>query len=221
MARRSSRRSADREPTEADLRALYEKPMKADTELIAIDPGDRWTGVAFFATDETGAWYCQDAQEFSPPDFEDALAELLLRDRTAPPPIIVYEKWRLYGDKAALQTGSEFLASQHIGVIKFIVRVHNDHVDRHEKAEAEGSMLSCELRYGQCENPANRPKRIEIVKQGAEIKKPTAGILRTKKIKSVAKPISRELYEGRDHVVDAELHGWKHILDTMGGQAAG
>ena len=222
MARRSPhRRAADRESADSHLRRVWTTPVKADTELIAIDPGDRWTGVAFFATDDDGAWYCQDAQEFSPAEFEDALAELILLDRSTPPPIIVYEKWRLYGDKAQLQTGSEFLASQHIGVIKYLVRVHNDHVDRHEAAEAAGKMMTCELQGGQCEDPAKRPQRIEIIKQGAEIKKPTAGILRTKKIKSVAKPISRELYGGRDHIVDAELHGWKHILDTMKGTAAG
>lgn len=202
------------------LRELWASPVKAETELIAIDPGDRWTGVAFFATDEDGLWYCQDAQEFSPHDLEDALAELLL-DTSVPPPIVVYEKWRLYADKAKEQTGSEFEASQHIGVIKFLVRVHNAHAERHILAEEQGKMMTCELSGGSCADPANRPQMVTIVKQPADIKKPTAGILRHKKIKSVAKPISRELYSGRDHVVDAELHGWKHILDTMGGRHAG
>lgn len=191
------------------------------TELIAIDPGDRWTGVAFFTRDDDGKWYCEDAQEFEPPEeFEDALACMVLDRDGTPPPIIVYEKWRLYGDKAKLQTGSEFLASQHIGVIKYIVRVHNEHVDRHEQAEAEGKIMTCELQGGICEDPKLRPQRITIVKQGAEIKKPTRGILKHKGIKSVAKPIAREHYSNRDHVVDAELHGWKHILDTMGGEPA-
>lgn len=200
---------------------LFEEPKKADTELIAIDPGDRWTGVAFFATDDDGHWYCQDAQEFDPPAFEDALAELLLMDRSTPPPIVVYEKWRLYADKAKEQTGSEFLASQHIGVIRYIVRVNNDHVTRHVGAESKsGKLMSCELVGGGCSDPTQQPQIITIVKQGAEIKKPTIGILRHKGIKSVAKPISRELYEGRDHIVDAELHGWKYILDTMKGTAA-
>jgi hypothetical protein len=188
--------------------------------LVAIDPGDRWTGVALFGQDAEGRWFCQDAQEFEPPqEFEDALAELILDRDGTPPPIIVYEKWRLYEDHAMEQTGSEFEACQHIGVIKYLVRVHNDHVDRHEQAEAEGKMMTCELRGGICEDPAHRPQRITIVKQGAEIKKPTRGILNKKKIKSVARPIAKELYGNRDHIVDAELHGWKHILDTMGGSA--
>lgn len=196
---------------------IVDPPAKAEIELIAIDPGDRWTGVAFFATDEDGGWYCLDAQEFDPPDFEDALAETLFQRDGTPPPIIVYEKWRLYADKAGTQTGSEFLASQHIGVIKYIVRVNNDHAERHDRAEAEGKIMTCELQGGSCEDPAKRPQHITIAKQGAEIKKPTRGILNKKKIKSVAGPIAKEHYGNRDHVKDAELHGWKYILDTMKG----
>lgn len=202
------------------LHSLWADPVKADTDLIAIDPGDRWTGVAFFAKDEDGKWYCQDAQEFDPPDFEDALAELILTPSPVPPPTIVFEKWRLYADKSKEQTGSEFETCQHIGVIKYLVRAHNAHVDRHDQAEDEGKMMTCELQSGRCEDPANRPQRITIVKQPADIKKPTAGILRHKKIKSVAKPIARELYGNRDHVVDAELHGWRYILKELEEEAA-
>lgn len=209
-----------RRTLENHMRAVWAEPMRADTELIAIDPGDRWTGVAFFTRNADGEWYCQDAQEFEPHDFEDALAELILQDRHIPPPIIVYEKWRLYGDHAKTQTGSEFLSSQHIGAIKYIVRVHNDHAQRHQNAEEQGLLMTCELDGGVCADPAVRPQPITLVKQGAEIKKPTAGICKRKGIKSVARPISRDLYGGRDHIVDAELHGWKHILDTMGGVAA-
>lgn len=217
---KADRRAANKQATHTYLRSL-QPPVKADTELVAIDPGDVYTGVAFFATDDDGGWYCQDAQEFSPPDFEDAFAELILMDRETPPPIVVYEKWRLYADKAKTQTGSEFLASQHIGVIKYIVRVHNAHVERHEQAEREGKMMTCELQGGFCADPNHRPQPVELVKQPADIKKPTTGILRHKGIKSVAKPIARESYGGRDHVVDAELHGWHHILKTMGANPTG
>lgn len=190
--------------------------FEPQTRLIAIDPGDRWTGVAFFATDRDGNWFCQDAQEFDPPDFEDALAELLMLDRASgQPEVIVYEKWRLYGDKAKLQTGSEFLASQHIGVIKYLVRVHNAHAERHIAAEEQGRMMTCELQGGHCANPAAKPITIDLIKQPADIKKPTRGILRHKGIKSVAKPIAKEHYNNRDHVVDAELHGWYYVLHTL------
>lgn len=193
--------------------------MKPDTQLIAIDPGDKHVGVAFFTTDEDGAWYCQDAQQIEHDDFIDGLAEMILMDRETPP-IVVYEKFRLYADKAELQTGSEFLTSQMIGVIKYLVRVHNDHVDRHEYAESVGKMMSCELQGGACADPKDRPQRIEIVKQPADIKKPTTGILRAKKIKSVGKAAKKENPEWGDHCVDAELHGWYHILKTLGGRHA-
>lgn len=189
------------------------------TELIAIDPGDRWTGVAFFTRDEDGKWYCQDAVEMGWQDFQDAFGDLVYVDRDWPRHV-VYERFRLYGDKAQEQKGSEFLTSQLIGVIKYIVNVHNKHVFRHEAAEAEGRLMTCELQGQMCADPANRPYEIKIKGQMADIKKPAAGILRHLGIKSVAKPIARENYEGRDHVVDAELHGWKYILDELKEEAA-
>lgn len=193
--------------------------MKPDTELIAIDPGDKHVGVAFFSTDDDGAWYCQDAQQIEHDDFIDGLAEMILMDREAPP-IVVYEKFRLYADKAELQTGSEFLTSQMIGVIKYLVRVHNQHVDRHDEAEAIGKLMTCELQGGSCQDVKDRPQRIEIVKQPADIKKPTTGILRTKKIKSVGKAAKKENPGWGDHCIDAELHGWYHILKTLKGKPA-
>lgn len=212
---RHSRRRRHRSDSEL-LRKLWGTQINPDTsDLIAIDPGDRWTGVAFFKEEEDG-WYCQDAVEMSREEFEDAFCELIMSDDR--PRIVIYEKFRLYEDKALLQTGSEFDTSQLIGVIKFIVRVHNDHAKRHALAQADHKMLTCELEGGACADPSKPMLEVQLVKQPADIKKPTRGILRYKKIKSVAKPISKELYENRDHVVDAELHGWKHILDTLDGK---
>lgn len=189
--------------------------MSGNFDLIAIDPGDRWTGVAFFQRHPDG-WECVDAQEFDPEEFEDALAELLILDRSeGQPEYVVYEKWRLYADHAKEKTGSEFPTSQHIGVIKYLVRVHNDHVERHIQAEKQGKMMTCELQGQPCADPSARPLHVMLVKQPADIKKPTRGILNKKKIKSVARPISKELYEGREHIVDAELHGWKFILKDL------
>lgn len=190
--------------------------MKPDSELVAIDPGDKYVGVAFFATDDEGKWYCQDAMQMEPEEFEDGFAELILGDPI--PPIVVYERWRLYGDHAKEKTGNEFLAVQQIGVIKYICRTRNDHVARHAEAEAEGKMMSCELQGGQCADPNKRVEPVTIHKQGAEIKKPTAGILRHLGIKSVGKVRKRENKGWGDHCVDAELHGWKYILDTLGGE---
>lgn len=221
MADRNPRRRASAQHNaESHLRSVWAKPMKPDTELIAIDPGDRWTGVAFFATDDDGKWYCQDAQEFDPQEFEDALAELLLTPSATPAPILVWEKFLLYGDKAELQTGSEFETSQTIGAFKFIVRSVNRHVDLHDEAEAKGTMVTCELQGGMCADSRLQMSRVTWAVQQADIKKPTRGILNKKKIKSVAGPIAKELYGNRDHVKDAELHGWRYILKTLKGAPA-
>lgn len=180
--------------------------------LIAIDPGDVHVGVAFFETvnDEwreaegDGEWECVDTQEFTPDEFVDALAETIFDNGIE---VLVYERFRLYGDKSREQIGSEFPTAQLIGVIKYLVRVRNAHVQRHEDAEANGWMMTCELTGGQCQDPAKRPHRIEIVGQMADIKKPTTGILRTKKVKSTAKA-----QKTGGHCFDAELHGYYYIL---------
>lgn len=189
--------------------------------LIAIDPGDKFTGVAFFdrevddITGEIGAWYCADAVEYDPDEFLDAFAETIM-DPTSGVETVVYERFRLYADKAAMQKGSEFITAQGIGVIKAVVRWHNAHVDLHDEVESDTSvarLLSCEIGTGY--HSVYEPHRIEIVGQMADIKKPTAGICRKRGIKSVAGPIAKAEYGGRDHVKDAELHGIHHILRTL------
>lgn len=218
MARSNARRgTARREVTDALMRSVWATKSRG-TELIAVDPGDAHVGVAFFAKDEDGKWYCEDAQQLEPEEFEDGFAELILMDPT--PPIVVFERFRLYGDKANEQKGSEFRTSQMIGVIKFVCRQRNNHVARHEDAEAQGRLMSCEQRGGACEDPENRPQAVTIVGQMADIKKPTTGILRHKKIKSVGKVRKAENKGWGDHCVDAELHGWHHILKTLGGDPA-
>lgn len=187
------------------------------SNLIAIDPGDVYVGVAFFETtgdpwreSEDKTWSCVDAQELTPDEFVDAFALSLLDGDSYD--AVIFERFRLYEDKSGEQVGSEFPTSQLIGVIKYLVRARNEHVDRHDAAEANGWMMTCELQGGTCADPAKRPHRVELVGQMADIKKPTRGILKTKHIKSVARPIARENYHGRDHCVDAELHGWYWIL---------
>lgn len=183
------------------------------TQLVAIDPGDNHVGVAFFGKDEDGLWYCQDAQQVDDPDqFELDLAEMLLKD--SHPPIVVFEIFRLYADKAQLQKGSQFRTSQQIGAIKFIVRARNSHVAVHQQAAAEGKLASCELGGGGCAAP-RQLEPITIVGQVADIKKPAAGILRSKGIKSVGKQAKRENTGWGDHCVDAELHGWYYILHDL------
>lgn len=198
--------------------AIPDPPPDTDFDLIAIDPGDRWAGVAFFKRYDDG-WACVDAIEFDPDDFDESFVETVVTPDyppDTPPLIVVYEKWRLYADHAKEKTGDEFLASQHIGVIKFAVRTAQNHFEKHVQAKLAGKFLSCEVNHGMCINPQKQMRAVEIVKQPADIKKPTRGILNKKKIKSVARPIAKEQYGNRDHIVDAELHGWYHILRTLG-----
>lgn len=200
------------------VEVIPEPEPATDFDLIAIDPGDRWTGVAFFKR-HGDDWECTDAIEFDPAEFEDSLAETVLSPSSppgTPPLIVVYERWRLYSDHAAQQKGSEFLACQHIGVIKFICRTAQAHVAKHEDAAARGKFVSCEVNHGMCINPKIQMRPVEIVGQMADIKKPTRGILRKKGVKSVAGPIAKAQYGNRDHVKDAELHGWHHIIHTLG-----
>lgn len=184
----------------------------SERTLVAIDPGDTYCGVAFFSEgDVKYGWECVDAEEFDPLEFADAFAESIIDGDFD---IVVIERFRLYADKSREQTGSEFETAQLIGILKWLVRVHNFHADAHTKAEKEGGILSCEQPGGVC-NDANKPapKHVKLILQMADIKKPTRAILNRKKIKSVAGPISKKMYKGRDHVKDAELHGWKAILD--------
>lgn len=182
--------------------------------LVAIDPGDKYCGVAFFERDKESkyGWTCVHAQEYDPDQFCFDLAETIIDGDIE---YIVYERFRLYADKAMLQTGSEFKTAQVIGVIKWLVAAQNKHADQHEHVEAAGGMLSCEVTGGPCSTPREVP-RVHLVGQMADIKKPTRAILRAKKIKSVARKIAREEYGGREHIIDAELHGWKYILDPKG-----
>jgi hypothetical protein len=212
MAGNPRRRKARERATEDFVRSVWVRKART-TGLIAIDPGDAHVGVAFFAKDEDGNWFCEDAQQLDPEEFEDGFAELILMDPT--PPSVVYERFRLYGDKAAAQKGSEFRTSQMIGVIKFVCRQRNNHVARHEAAEAAGRLMSCEQRGGSCEDPQNRPQAVVVVGQMADIKKPTTGILRSKKIKSVGKKAKAENVGWGVHCIDAELHGWYYILHTL------
>lgn len=184
------------------------------THLIAVDPGDRHVGVAFFeaetadpwAAENALEWECVDAQEWKPQEFEDGLASALLAGDVQ---ALVFERFRLYGDKAQEQTGSEFETSQLIGVMKFLVRIHNAHATRHAQAERDlNGLLPCEQRGQSCADPRVAPKPVVIHGQMADIKVPTRAILRKRGVKSTAARL-----KAGGHAADAELHGWKYLLD--------
>lgn len=186
------------------------------TGLIAVDPGDVHCGVAFFIrADNEWGWQCTNTEEFEPDEFLDALAETYV-DQDPAWQFLVYEKFRLYADKARLQTGSEFPTAQAIGVIRWLGRTHNRHAAEHRAALESGSLATCQFTGGTCDPSRNGGRGryvgpVELVCQPADIKKPTAGILRTRGIKSVAKREGDTL----GHRVDAELHGWYFLLRTL------
>lgn len=191
---------------EEDWVGYREKPQR----LIAVDPGDVHVGVAFFESatpSDDQSWKCVDTQEMTPEEFEDALAETFLDGDID---VLVVEKFRLYGDKAQQQTGSEFRTSQLIGVTKYLHRMHQQHVQQHLDAAESGTMPDCTLPGGTCARLENRPRPVVLAIQPADIKKATAGILRSRKIKSKAKQNGDKL----GHQVDAELHGYRYIFRT-------
>jgi hypothetical protein len=180
--------------------------------LTWVDPGERWTGVAFFdRADNQWGWECVGAVEFDNDNegFMDSLTESILDNEV---PILGFESFHLFEDKALEQTGKEFGEVELIGQMKFVVRRHNEHCYLHTRALRAGQMTTCELRGQSCQNKDIGWQPVLMVSQRSDILKPTAGILRGKGIKSVAKGIDQREYGGRGHVVSAELHGWKYIL---------
>ena len=105
--------------------------------------------------------------------------------------VLVVESWRLQADKAMEQTGSEMETSQLIGSIKYIHR----------------HMKNTKVRW-----PA---PEVELHMQSPSIKKPTQSMLKNRKIASIAKRL-----KAGGHALDAELHGYYHIVHTRGEAAA-
>lgn len=184
--------------------------------LTSVDPGARWTAAAFFdRADNEWGWECIGAVEFDNEqngneEFVDSLAESVMDNEV---PILVFERWHLFEDKALEHTGDEFEEVQVIGQMKFVVRRHNEHCYLHTRALNAGQITTCELRGSSCQDKDIGWQPTLMIGQRSDILKPTRGILRGKGIKSVAKVIDREQYGNRGHVVSAELHGWYYILE--------
>jgi hypothetical protein len=92
---------------------------------VYVDPGDRYVGVAVFERDaKQDAWSCVDAFTLDVESDADVrekfYAWLLYLIQSRQLRILGYEVWRLYNDKAEEQTGSEFEATQMIGVFKWL-----------------------------------------------------------------------------------------------------
>lgn len=157
-------------------------------KAIYIDPGDRYIGVAVFTRDQVAdTWDCTDAwtvdthaEGESAEQFIDFLWAGAMRGEWD---IIGYEVWRLYEDKAQEQKGSEFLATQLIGQIKFVAR--------------------------KCMYMNRWPRQpLELVRFLPDHKKPTAGIMKTRGIDFE----SRRRGTYGNHAWDAELQGFFDIV---------
>jgi hypothetical protein len=181
--------------------------------LIAVDPGDVHVGVAYFDRDPGSkyGWRCTHTAEYLPDEFSDGLAEEFV-DQDPEWEFLVYEKFRLYEDKAAEQKGSEFPTAKLIGVIEWLGRKHNEHAGQHRLAEERGLLTTCEGPGGTCNagrpGGARNPHHVELVKQPAEFWQRSRRICNALGIKSVAVKEGDAL----GHRKVAELHGWYYIL---------
>ena len=75
-------------------------------------------GFALFQDDGDG-WYCSETWENTPEDAEDLVANVVTNPHVT---MVCFERYRLFGHLAMQQVGSEFRASQLIGVIKYLAR---------------------------------------------------------------------------------------------------
>jgi hypothetical protein len=102
--------------------------------------------------------------------------------------ILVFERFILEPGRAMSQVGSEMETSQLIGVIKWLWR----HSKNSNRWPGGGDVV--------------------LVGQTNQIKAPTRGVLRKRGIKSR----SKQLGVTGGHSADAELHGYYHIIKTLG-----
>lgn len=176
--------------------------------LLAIDPGDVHVGMALFTKDRTdqdtgyGPWRCRTAYERGWADGLDEVAMLMIDGLLDH---LVVERFQLYPDLAQEQAGSDMLTSQWIGAATWLVHANEDHLLRHRKARDLAKRLDCDPTGLGC---SIRIRHVEYALQQAAIKKPITGVLRARKIASMAR---RNKTGG--HAQDAELHGYKRLYD--------
>lgn len=97
---------------------------------------------------------------------------------------VVVESWKLFPEAAPIYVGSDMPTSRLIGAI-------------------EALALYIPEETGWFDAP------ITVHRQDPTIKTPTRGFLRRRKLRSVAKILGIPL----DHASDAELHGYKYLID--------
>lgn len=168
---------------EAERRGkTYDLGAKA---LVAIDPGDAHVGFAVFVMDGAHP-ACAAAVELTPDEAADRLAGMIARNELH---AVAVEKFTLYAEKALAQVGSEMQTPELIGVIKYLVRTHNEYV--------RGV-------------PGPWPGETEIAlwSEGAHVKKAIRAQLKARGIERVGTVGS--------HAGDAEEQGWYHLYRKAG-----
>ncbi|QLF82725.1 holliday junction resolvase [Microbacterium phage SBlackberry] len=148
--------------------------------FLAIDPGDVHVGLAEFTRIE-GVWYCTWAGEKTPDEFLEWYVQGLRMSRWV---YVVIESWKLFPQAAPIYVGSDMPTSRLIGAIRSLARF-------------------IPIDSGWFDEPM--PTHL----QDPQIKIPTRGVLKRRKLRSVAKILGVPL----DHASDAELHGYKFLID--------
>lgn len=157
-----------------------------DRFMVAVDPGEVHVGVAVFGHNIKG-WESLWVCEMGPIEFEDWYSAHSIHGEID---TTVVEEWRLFPSTSGTQHGSDMPTSQLIGAIKYIHR-NTQHIPTRD--------------FGRETAP-------QLVMQSTKIKKPIRALLRSRGIVSVAKVMGVT----GDHVLDAELHGYHHIVKTLG-----
>lgn len=114
--------------------------------VIAIDPGDVHCGMALGITKEGDGereFEVVKAWETDPDDCADYVASWLLSGELE---ALVIEKFNLYADKAEAQVGSDFPTVQLIGVLKYLVRVHNLDAEKNGRRCAKLAMYGADTK---------------------------------------------------------------------------
>lgn len=153
--------------------------------FLAIDPGDEHVGLAEFERKRDGIWYCVWAGEKRPDEFLEWYVAGL---RSARWEWVVCESWRLFPESAKFYVGSDMPTSRLIGAIHALAVFVPD---------TGGAWFDLEL-----------PR---ITLQSPQIKVPTRGVLKRRKLRSIAKVLKVT----GDHASDAELHGFKYLIDNQ------
>lgn len=174
-------------------------------KLLACDPGGVHVGLASFQWEPGQRPVCTRAWETNPDGGVDFIAAGLLNYMFD---TLVVEEFRLYPDKAMAQTGSTMPTCEMIGCIKWAHRLDS----RRRQEGWQASALRRDVRDPRDQN------QVLLAMQPAAIQEPTAGVLRRRQIKSLAKARRAEIRaaggEG-DHALSAELHGWHYFIRTL------